>query len=159
VLNGAGATDHYALLGVRRDASPREIRRAYRRLARQHHPDLNPRPDGPDRFAELAHAYAILNDADQRARYDQMLHRPVPTPPLRMSRSPVIQRAARRGILELSPGEARHLAHRPLRLSDGHGRTVVVPAGAGHGSEITLHYDGLPVILTIHVPGKVTATY
>ena len=84
-----GAIDHYALLGVRSDASAREIRRAYRRLARLHHPDLNPRSDGHRRFAELAHAYAILNDPAERARYDRSIYRPAPASPPTASRSPV----------------------------------------------------------------------
>jgi curved DNA-binding protein CbpA len=146
--------DHYTLLGVQSDASASEIRRAYRRLARQHHPDLNPRPDGPERFAEVAHAYAILNDPAQRARYDHTLHRPAPAGPPRVSRSPVLQRIVRRGILELSPSEARHLARHPLTLTDNHGRQIVLPAGASHGDEFTLLCNSRPVVLTIQLQGK-----
>lgn len=142
--------DHYALLGIRSDASAREIRRAYRRLARLHHPDVNPRPDGQRRFAELAHAYAILNDPAARARYDQTLHRPAPANPP----TPVVQRTFRRGILELSLSEARHLAHHPLPLRDAHGRLVVLPAGTGHGDEIILPYNGRRVVLTVQLRGK-----
>jgi DnaJ domain len=154
-----GAIDHYALLGVRSDASAREIRRAYRRLARLHHPDVNhpdvnPRPDGHRRFAELAHAYEILNDPAERARYDQTLHRPAPASPPTMPRSPVLQRTFRRGILELSPGEAWHLAHHPLTLRDCHGSLIVLPAGTGHGEEIILPYNGRPVVLTVQLRGK-----
>ncbi|HUO73228.1 MAG TPA: J domain-containing protein [Solirubrobacteraceae bacterium] len=145
--------DHYALLGVRSDASAREIRRAYRRLARQHHPDVNPRSDGPERFAQLAHAYAILNDPDQRARYDEtLLPRVVPRPP--RPRIAGRERTVQRGILELSPSEAQHVVYQPLTLTDGIGRTIVLPAGAGHGDEITLLYDGRPVTLTIQLQRK-----
>lgn len=146
--------DHYALLGVRSDASAREIRRAYRRLARQHHPDLNPGPDAPRRFTELTHAYATLNDPAQRALYDQTLHRSAPASPPNPPRVPVLRRTPRRGILELSPREARHLARHPLTLSDKHGGHMALPAGAGHGDEITLLYNGHPVVLTIRVQGK-----
>jgi hypothetical protein len=146
--------DHYALLGVRSDASAREIRRAYRRLARRHHPDLNPRADGPERFAELAQAYSILNDPARRARYDQTLPRPTPASRPATSRSPVRDRTFRRGVLELSPSEARHLASHPLTLKDGHDRLIVLPAGTGHMDEITLPYNGHAVLLTIHVQGK-----
>ena len=149
-----GGVDHYTLLGVRSDASALEIRRAYRRLARQHHPDLNPCPDGPSRFAELADAYAILNDPSQRARYDQTLHRPRPARSRTVSHTETLDRASQRGILELSRSEARHLAHHPLTLTDVHGRTIMLPAGAGHGDEITLLYDGRRVILTIHLQRK-----
>ncbi len=146
-----GGIDHYALLGVRSDASAREIRRAFRRLARQHHPDLNPRPDGSARFAELADAYAVLNDPDQRARYDEKLHPRVASPPAR-PRITDRERAGQRGILELSETEARHLAQHPLPLTDGIGRTIVLPAGARHGDEVTVLYDGRPVTLTIRIP-------
>lgn len=146
--------DHYGLLGVPSDASAREIRRAYRRLARRHHPDLNPRPDGPERFAELARAYATLNDPGQRARYDQTLRPPVRSRPPMESRSPIVPRTVRRGILELSPSEARQLARHPLRLSDGHGRTIVLPAGVGHGDEILLLHDNRRVILTVKLQAR-----
>jgi curved DNA-binding protein CbpA len=146
--------DHYALLGVRSDASTPEIRRAFRRLARQHHPDVNARPDGTERFAELAHAYAILNDPDQRARYDQTLHRHAPSTPPAMPPPPALRETVRRGILELSRNEARHLALRPLTLTDGHGGTIVLPAGSGPGDEITMHCNDRPVILTIQLQEK-----
>ena len=58
----AHTEDYYQVLGISRNASTPELRRAYRRLARQHHPDRNPEPDGPERFRALAEAYAVLND-------------------------------------------------------------------------------------------------
>ena len=149
-----GGVDHYALLGVRTDASAGEIRRAYRRLARRHHPDLNSRPDGPARFAELAHAYAVLNDPSQRADYDQTLQRPAEARPRTVPRSPAAHRTAQRGTLVLSPSEARHLARHPLALQDGNGRRIVLPAGTGDGDEITLLYDGRPVVLTVALRGN-----
>jgi curved DNA-binding protein CbpA len=146
--------DHYALLGVRSDASPREIRQAYRRLARRHHPDVNPRPDGTGRFAGLAHAYAILNDATQRAHYDQTLHPPAPARRPAMPRSSALGEVFRRGILELSPDESRHLARRPLTLTDAYGQTIVLPAGAGPGDHIVVRYNDRPVILAIQFKEK-----
>jgi molecular chaperone DnaJ len=64
------ATDLYDVLGVRRDASPDEIKRAYRRLARELHPDVNPDPATQDRFKEITAAYEVLSDPAKRERYD-----------------------------------------------------------------------------------------
>ncbi len=63
--------DHYAVLGVGRDASQDEIKRAYRKMARQHHPDANADPQAEDRFKELNAAYEVLSDPERRRRYDQ----------------------------------------------------------------------------------------
>jgi hypothetical protein len=71
-----------------------------------------------------------------------------------MPRSPVPHRTFRRGILELSPSEARHLASHPLTLKDDHDRLIVLPAGTGHMDEIILPYNGRPVVLTVHLQGK-----
>jgi hypothetical protein len=68
-------------------------------------------------------------------------------------RSPVVQRTVRRGTLELSVSEARQLVLYPLTLSDGRGRTITLPAGVRRGDEITLLYDGHPVVLTVQVEG------
>jgi molecular chaperone DnaJ len=63
--------DHYAVLGVSRDATAEEIKRAYRQLARRHHPDANrDDPEADERFKEVAHAYEVLSDPEKRQRYD-----------------------------------------------------------------------------------------
>jgi molecular chaperone DnaJ len=65
-------TDYYATLGVRRDAKPEEIRKAYRRLARKYHPDVNPgNKAAEEKFKELSQAYEILGDDKKRQVYDQ----------------------------------------------------------------------------------------
>ena len=64
--------DYYEILGVGRTADEKEIRQAYRRLARQHHPDVNPGDEGAaERFKSINAAYEVLSDADKRAKYDR----------------------------------------------------------------------------------------
>jgi len=64
------ANDYYATLGVSRDASPEEIKKAYRRLARELHPDVNPDERTQERFKEITQAYEVLSDAEKRQMYD-----------------------------------------------------------------------------------------
>eukprot|EP01112_Ceratiomyxa_fruticulosa_P001467 TRINITY_DN1160_c0_g1_i2.p1 TRINITY_DN1160_c0_g1~~TRINITY_DN1160_c0_g1_i2.p1 ORF type:complete len:370 (+),score=77.55 TRINITY_DN1160_c0_g1_i2:183-1292(+) len=66
-----GAQDYYALLGLSRSASPSEIKKAYRKLSLQYHPDKNPGPENEKKFVELANAYEVLSDPDKRRTYDQ----------------------------------------------------------------------------------------
>jgi molecular chaperone DnaJ len=63
--------DYYAVLGVRRDADADEIKKAYRRLARELHPDVNPDPQTQERFKEITQAYEVLSDTEKRYRYDR----------------------------------------------------------------------------------------
>jgi len=65
-------TDYYEVLGVPRDADADTIRRAYRKLARKYHPDLNSDGDAEERFKELGEANEVLSDAEKRARYDRL---------------------------------------------------------------------------------------
>lgn len=65
--------DYYQILGVPRTATEAEIKRAYRKLARKHHPDLNPQDKAAEeRFKEINEAYAVLSDPEKRQRYDQL---------------------------------------------------------------------------------------
>ena len=66
----AAGDDFYQILGVPRDASQEDIQRAYRKLARTYHPDVNHDPGAEDRFKEISEAYDVLSDPQTRRRYD-----------------------------------------------------------------------------------------
>lgn len=70
----ASKRDYYEVLGVQRGASPEEIKKAFRRLARQYHPDVNKDPGAAEMFKEINEAYEVLSDADKRAMYDRFGH-------------------------------------------------------------------------------------
>lgn len=71
----ANKRDYYDVLEVTREASPEEIKKAYRRLARQHHPDVNPGDaSAEEKFKEVAEAYEVLSDDQKRAAYNQYGH-------------------------------------------------------------------------------------
>ncbi|MGH7044360.1 MAG: DnaJ domain-containing protein, partial [Acetobacteraceae bacterium] len=66
------ATDPYQILGVKKTATEAELRTAYRKLAKQHHPDVNPgKPEAADRFKRISVAYDLLSDKEKRARFDR----------------------------------------------------------------------------------------
>src|SRR5947209_4820519 len=66
--------DYYEVLAIERGASVEEVKRAYRRLARQYHPDVNHEPGAEERFKEVNEAYEVLSDDEKRAAYDRFGH-------------------------------------------------------------------------------------
>ncbi|HEX8108170.1 MAG TPA: J domain-containing protein [Kofleriaceae bacterium] len=152
--------DYYAVLGVSRDASDVEIKRAFRELARRHHPDVGPADNG-EAFREINEAYAVLSDAETRARYDRWGHHDDPG-----GLSAVVEAAQdilndvfrrRRGkqrgrdlryTLELTFEEAVFGCSKAIQIPTGEGRIrdfiVVVPAGTKDGGTKTFKSEGEP---------------
>lgn len=64
--------DYYQIMGIPRTATPEEIKRAYRKLARKYHPDVSKEPDAEQRFKEVGEAYEVLKDPERRAAYDRL---------------------------------------------------------------------------------------
>ena len=65
------SADYYEVLGVPRDATPEQIKKAYRRLAMKYHPDVADTPDAADRFKQIGEAYEVLHDPNKRSMYDR----------------------------------------------------------------------------------------
>ena len=64
--------DYYAILGVKRDAKPDDIRKAYRKLAKEFHPDVNKSSGAEDKYKEINEAYEVLKDPAKREKYDRL---------------------------------------------------------------------------------------
>jgi len=154
--------DYYTVLGVSRDASDIEIKRAFRELARKHHPDVSADDnDNGEAFREINEAYAVLSEPEARARYDRWGH-PDDTSGL----SAVVEAAqdilndlfrGRRGrqrgrdlryTLELSFEDAAFGCSKPIQIPAGDGQirefTVVVAAGVKDGGIKTFRGEGEP---------------
>ncbi|HEU4734187.1 MAG TPA: J domain-containing protein [Kofleriaceae bacterium] len=152
--------DYYSVLGVSRDASDLEIKRAFRELARKHHPDVSPDNTG-EAFREINEAYAVLSDPEARTRYDRWGHQDDPS-----GLSAVVEaaqdilndvfrrrRTRQRGrdlryTLELTFEQAAFGASRTIQIPTGDGRTrdftVVVAPGTKDATIKTFKHEGEP---------------
>ena len=65
--------DYYKIMGVSQDASDKDIKMAYRKLARRYHPDISKEPNAEEKFKEMGEAYEVLKDPVKRAEYNQYL--------------------------------------------------------------------------------------
>jgi curved DNA-binding protein len=152
------ARDYYEVLGVGRDASAQEIQRAYRKLARRAHPDVDKSPGAEDRFKEINEAYHVLSDPERRRRYDQ----PAPQPQMqgfegyeefdfdelfgsmfagRGPRGPM-RGADQEAVLELTLEEAYRGGTRKLTLDGQRTYDVTIPQGVLEGQRIRLAGQG-----------------
>ena len=97
--------DYYEVLGVDKGASPDQIKKAYRKLAKKYHPDMNPGDEeAANKFKEANEAYEVLSDADKKAKYDQFGFAGV-DPNFGARASPACSRAA--GATSMSPSASR----------------------------------------------------
>ena len=106
--------DYYSLLKIRRDATQDEVKRAYRRLARELHPDVNPDPETQERFKEITQAYEVLSDTDKRRMYDMGVD-PFASSRVLVRRDPRAYRGYGRGMPHVL-GRGHRAGHPPADL-------------------------------------------
>jgi molecular chaperone DnaJ len=154
--------DYYTVLGVSRHATEIEIKRAFRELARKHHPDVQTESDAGERFREINEAYAVLCDSDARARYDRWGHadegasglgavvdaaQDMINDVLRRRRNKQRGRDLRY-TLEITFEEAAFGVSKVIQIPEPGGKdrdfTVVVPAGTKEGAVKMIKGEGEP---------------
>jgi curved DNA-binding protein len=157
--------DYYAILGVPRTATQEEIKRAYKRLARQYHPDVNKSPEAEEKFKEINEAYAVLSDPEKRKIYDTYgtTTPPPPPPPGGYDFSGFDVEDFSDFFQELFGGGLFGRSRRPRRGRDVRAELPLTLEEAFHGGERVLEVGGkrVPVRIprgvqdgtTLRVPG------
>ena len=161
--------DLYATLGVGRDVSEEDLRTAYRKLAREHHPDVNPNdPKAEERFKEIAAAYGVLSDAEKRALYDEF-----GTQGLQESFDPEEARAYQqwargagrspfqqgfRSEMDLEDLLGSFFGARSGGGPDATGEVAVDFMAAARGEEVTVHFEGRGALHVKVPPGASDGT-
>jgi DnaJ-class molecular chaperone len=145
--------DYYVVLGLEKNCSEADIKRAFRELARKHHPDVN--PEGGEAFREINEAYAVLSEPESRARYDRWGHggddggglgavvdaaQEMLNEMLRRRRGKQ-KGADLRYTLEVTFEEAAFGAEKTIKVA-GRDHVIVVPAGSKEGALKTLKGEG-----------------
>ncbi len=139
--------DYYAILGVPRTASEDEIKRAYRKLARKYHPDVNKDPGAEEKFKEIGEAYAVLSDPEKRKVYDRYGATQAPPPPPAggwhvegnpQDFSDFFQTLFGGGLGDLFGGGTRRTARGPRRGRDYEAEIAIPLDVAYRGGEQTL---------------------
>src|SRR5438132_1454434 len=125
--------DYYATLGVNRTASEKEIKSAYRRLARQYHPDVNKDPKATDRFKLINEAYEVLRDPKKRVKYDQL-----GSDWERLEREQALARKGQTLMEGVTCPTCGGQGVRPTRRQ----LRVTIPAGVTEGSRIRVKGEG-----------------
>jgi DnaJ-class molecular chaperone len=125
----ASAKDHYAILGIARNADPEVVRAAYRALAKKYHPDTANHTNLVGRFQEINEAYLVLSDAERRAQYDHAtFEKPSEKPPEKPSKKTSRESASTKATAS-NHTDPRCLGENPQRLphcfSDGRGSSAV----------------------------------
>jgi molecular chaperone DnaJ len=164
------AQDYYKVLGVSEGAKPEEIKKAYRRLAKQYHPDANPNnPQAAEKFKQISEAHSVLSDADKR-KYDQMQARRLRRPAGAIRRGPA-RMAGRRGCRagrstsassaawasatssarSSAGGQARGRRGEAVEVARGPFRTAVLGGKVRYGADHTC-----ALAATVRRPGSVT---
>lgn len=97
--------DYYKVLGIARGASTDDVRKAYRQLARQCHPDVNKSPDAEERFKEINEAYEVLSDQEKRATFDRFGHAGLDSSLAGSLGSVILSTYSRASLVALAAGE------------------------------------------------------